>query len=360
MLLKRLGFSINFGQWAKTSRNFVDFFRRSWRNCFLRVHWILFSQSELFVKTENFLFFSVKEQKNVGLWWKPFRRSCQMCIIPVHEDIHWKKLSRRFFSFADLEQTNFSLSSFFSSGVVKTVLYLTVKFQKNLFLKISVIDSSYRVIDQFFHGFVAKRFQRGCENCILRVRRKTLRDKMKKPKVFNILVLWTGIFGLLSNSFRWFVKIAFYLSEGMFWRRIVSEQNISILSFSHNEQTFPTFGWNFLGGVVKTAFCLSSEKLWGDKKWKTKNFQTSRSLNGNFRTSVEFLPRVCQNCLLLVRRNVLKKNSFWTKHLYFIIFAQWANISNFWLNFFGRGCQNCILGVLNNILRKKILSLKKL
>ena len=113
MLLKRLGFSINFGQWAKTSRNFVDFFRWNWRNCILRVHWILFRQSEMFVKFENFLFFSVKEQKNVGLWWKIFRRSCQMCIIPVHEDIQWKKFSRRFFPFADLEQTNFSLSSFF-------------------------------------------------------------------------------------------------------------------------------------------------------------------------------------------------------------------------------------------------------
>ena len=135
MLLKRLGFSINFGQWAKTSRNFVDFFRWNWRNCILRVHWILFRQSEMFVKFENFLFFSVKERKSVGLWWKIFRRSCQMCIIPVHEDIQWKKFSRRFFSFADLEQTNFSLSSFFSSGVVKTVLYVTVKFQKNTFFE---------------------------------------------------------------------------------------------------------------------------------------------------------------------------------------------------------------------------------
>ena len=135
MFLKRLGFSINFGQWAKTSWIFVVFFRRNWRNCILRVHWILFRQSELIVKFESFLFFSVKEQKSVGLWWKTFRRSCQMCIIPVHEDIHWKKLSRRFFSFADLEQTNFSLSSFFSGGVVKTVLYVTVKFQNNTFFE---------------------------------------------------------------------------------------------------------------------------------------------------------------------------------------------------------------------------------
>ena len=135
MLLKRLGFSINFGQWAKTSRNFVDFFRWNWRNCILRVHWILFRQSEMIVIFENFLFFSVKERKKVSLWWKIFRRSCQVCIIPVHEGIQWKKFSRRIFSFADLEQTNFSLSSFFSSGVVKTVLYVTVKFQNNPFFE---------------------------------------------------------------------------------------------------------------------------------------------------------------------------------------------------------------------------------
>ena len=96
---------------------------------------------------------------------------------------------------------------------------------------------------------------------------------MKKPKIFNILVLWTGIFGLLSNSFRGFDKIAFYLSEGMFWRRIVSEQNISILSFSHNEQTFPTFGWNSLGGVVKTAFLVFLTTFWGRKSFLWKNYK---------------------------------------------------------------------------------------
>ena len=96
---------------------------------------------------------------------------------------------------------------------------------------------------------------------------------MKKPKIFNILVLWTGIFGLLSNSYRGFVKIAFCLSEGRFWRRIVSEQNISILSFSHNEQTFPTFGWNFLGCFVKTAFLVFLTTFWGRKSFLWKNYK---------------------------------------------------------------------------------------
>ena len=102
---------------------------------------------------------------------------------------------------------------------------------------------------------------------------------MKKPKIFNILVLWTGIFGLLSNSYRGFVKIAFYLSEGRFWRRIVSEQNISILSFSHNEQTFPNFGRNFLGGFVKTAFLVFLTTFWGRKSflWKNYKFRSSFS-----------------------------------------------------------------------------------
>ena len=125
---------------------------------------------------------------------------------------------------------------------------------------------------------------------------------MKKPKNFNILVLWTGFFGLLSNSFRGFDKSAFYLSEGMFWRRIVSEQNISILSFSHNEQTFPTFGWNSLGGFVKTAFLVFLTTFWGRKSFLWKNYKFLLSFSDivgeNFGLLVICFQLSCQSSIL--------------------------------------------------------------
>ena len=183
---------------------------------------------------------------------------------------------------------------------------------------------------------------------------------MKKPKIFNILVLWTEFFGLLSNSLRGFDKIAFYLSEECFEEELFLNKTSLFYHFRTMSKHFQLLVEIFWAGLSKLHSACPQKDFEEIKNEKTKNFKHSRSLNGNFRTSVEFLPGVCQNCLLLVRRKVLKKNCFWTKHLYFIIFAQWANISNFWLKFFGLFCQNCILGVLNTILRKKIISLKKL
>ena len=134
---------------------------------------------------------------------------------------------------------------------------------------------------------------------------------MKKPNFFNILVLWTGIFGLLSNSFRGFVKIAFYLFEGMFWRRIVSEQIISILSFSHNEQFFPTFGWYFWGGVVKTAFLVFLTTFWGRKSFLWKNYKFLLSFSDIVREKFGVLVICfrldCQSSILPVSRRNWEK-----------------------------------------------------
>ena len=162
---------------------------------------------------------------------------------------------------------------------------------------------------------------------------------MKKPTIFNILVLWTGFFGLLSNSFRGFDKIAFYLSEGMFWRRIVSEQNISILSFLHNEQTFPTFGWNFLGGVVKTALCVSAERLWGDKKWKNQKFSTFSFFEREFSDfcriltgGLSKLPSTCpkegfEEELFLNKTSLFYHFRTMSKHFQLLVEIFWAVLS---------------------------------
>ena len=168
---------------------------------------------------------------------------------------------------------------------------------------------------------------------------------MKKPKIFNILVLWTGIFGLLSNSYRGFVKIAFYLSEGRFWRRIVSEQNSSILSFSHNEQTFPTFGWKFLGGVVKTALCVSAEKLLGDKKWKSQKFSTFSFFEREFSDfcriltgGLSKLPSTCpkegfEEELFLNKTSLFYHFRTMSKHFQLLVEIFWAVFQNAFLVF---------------------------
>ena len=63
----------------------------------------------------------------------------------------------------------------------------------------------------------------------------------------------------------------------------------------------------------------------------------------------------CQNCLLRVHRNILREKFFWTKDLYFAIFAQGANIFSLKLEFFRGVVETAFMVSRRNFLRKKFL-----
>ena len=109
---------------------------------------------------------------------------------------------------------------------------------------------------------------------------------MKNSTFFVFFGIWTEIFGLLSKFLLGFVKIAFYVSNGLFWIKTFFEQKICILSYSHKERTVLAFHWNFFGGVVKIVLLMS---------WRTFLGGGGGSLRKNYKF-IHCFETLCEKC----------------------------------------------------------------
>ena len=126
MLLKRLGFSINFG-WAKTSRNCWFFsleLTKLHSSCPLNPF-----QAKWNVKIWKFSIFFSKRAKECWSLVENFPTEFKCALYLSMRTFFLED----FFRFWNKQILAFHL--FFSSGVVKTVLYVTVKFQNNPFFE---------------------------------------------------------------------------------------------------------------------------------------------------------------------------------------------------------------------------------
>ena len=106
--------------------------------------------------------------------------------------------------------------------VIKTALYLSFRkiwqfFSKKFFFPI--ISGHWAI----FFDFLLESFRRGCENCILRVHRNTLKEsKVFRKKYSSLSSSDTEAkkSDFLLNCSGEFVKTVFYVSLGPFWRQV--------------------------------------------------------------------------------------------------------------------------------------------
>ena len=76
-----------------------------------------------------------------------------------------------------------------------------------------------------------------------------------------------------------------------------------------------------------------------------------------FGLRAKIVRQCCQNCILRVQRNILKKIDFFLLKMA-IVYSFWDNLlkkfNSLAETFFQQGCRNCIQSVPRNILRKNI------
>ena len=139
--------------------------------------------------------------------------------------------------------------------------------RKNIFLK-STVFHPFRTVSWNVSAFFGK-FQRGCQNNILRVHRNILMNK-------------------------------FFLNK-----------NLSFSAF--NEKTV-AFYWTFFGSVFKNVFSLPIWKSWRNSTLWEKNSSLSKHWVPSLRFGL-LSKKIwgCQNNILPVHGNILMKCFFWKK-----------------------------------------------
>ena len=168
-----------------------------------------------------------------------------------------------------------------------------------------------------------KSFRRGCQNCMLRVRRKTLRKE----------IFWkaSNPFWKLSHSFSGIsvrflgrvVKLAFYVSINYF-EKIFVPKKILFRYFLDLSGRCLAVDRNFFDGDANTAFCVSMEKFWDEFLIRKILFlNLSWALSNKFQAiRRKSLRWGWQNCVLYVQSINLRENIvcpfffefFWTSN----------------------------------------------
>ena len=163
---------------------------------------------------------------------------------------------------------------------------------------------------------------------------------------------WSERFGCLSFFSAGLSKQQSTYPDEQFDEKQLFKKRVMLSSFSDNERK--------ISGRLAFSFRLSCQNCALDLRRKiwVKNeivnfFRLFWYLNWNLWLFVEFSSGVCENWLLRVHGNNLNKKLFRTK-IYFIVFAQRANISGVLLEFFRRASEKCFIGVQKNILGGKI------
>ena len=303
-------------------QKFFGFFSKKFRsvcqNCILLAH-RKFPAKHFFQESMFSYIFRTLNENFSAYFSKIFRRSCQNCIILVHRN-SWRKtkfseksvfsspfctLRRRFFAFC---QKNFG-------GAVKFPFYVSIGtfWRKQYFFSDrNEIFKSFSDIEPNSFGLSSERFRRCCRNCLLHVHRGI----RKENKLFDFLYQ----FGILSKKFWAFfrqkfwrvVKTAFYLSietvwgKTFFWRTYVL-----FVILGYWAKTFGLVLKKRSQDLSKLRFTYPRNGLMKENVLKKLGFLCFCTLSKNFFgfCSKKFR-RVCQNCILLAHRNFPVKQFF--------------------------------------------------
>ena len=92
-------------------------------------------------------------------------------------------------------------------------------------------------------GRLAISFRLSCQNCALDLRRKNWGQKWKSQLFRLFLVFERKFLGILLNSLLVFVKIAFYVSLGLFWRKSFFNKKSVFYHIRTKSEQF----WRFIG-----------------------------------------------------------------------------------------------------------------
>ena len=240
---------------------------------------------------------------------------------------------------------------------------------------------------------LSKIFHEGCQNCIQRVQRNTLRknsfEKIQllfsniEPKNFrpsgqSFSTGWWKL-KVYGNIETFFEKSNFFIILGH-WARKISA-GLSILHSTHpwhleksfllNKVNFLIFsgdwakkirasGTIFFGRVVKTPLYVSKEMLWG--KTNLKGIIFNIIFGHSAKTFRLFVKKFSAGFSILHSTHPwhLEKSFLLNKVNFLIFFGNWAK--NFLAPgtiFFRQGCQNCIIRVCRNKFEDKKIVWKK-
>ena len=118
--------------------------------------------------------------------------------------------------FSDMNES-FGCLSLFSAGLSKQQsTYPEEQFDEKQLFEKRIMFLSFSDSERKISGRLAISFRLSCQNCALDPRRKIWGRKWKNWLLSSFLVFEWKFFGLLSNSLLGFVKIAFYVSMGLF------------------------------------------------------------------------------------------------------------------------------------------------
>ena len=165
--------------------------------------------------------------------------------------LRWKHLLEFIKTFSNMER-KFWLFVVFSAGLSKQQsTYPDEQFDEKQLFERRIVVWSFSDNERKNSGRLAIWFRLSCRNCALDLRRKK-RGKKWKSQLFRLfLVFERKFFGLLSNSLLGFVKIAFYLSMGLFWIKFLWTKNLYFIMFAQRANS---------SGVLLELFRRGSEK----------------------------------------------------------------------------------------------------
>ena len=141
-------------------------------------------------------------------------------------------------------ERKFRLFVVFSAGLSKQQsTYPEEQFNEKQLFEKGILFWSFSDNERKVSGRLALCFRLSCQNWAPDLRRKIWVKKWKIQLFSFFLVSERKFLAFLSNSFLGFVKIAFYVSIGLFWIKTFFEQGIFIYHIRTKSEQI----WRFIG-----------------------------------------------------------------------------------------------------------------
>ena len=204
-------------------------------------------------------------------------------------------------------------------------------------------------------GLLWKSFRRGCQNCILRV----LWNVLRKNILFAKIIIFLIFSNFQHKIFCRVVTTACYMSRAAFWRKMhFLMKALNSNCFRTLSKFFSHCHWNFLSALCK-LHSRCPVKNFGETICCLRHFSFLQSFFAlrakTFRRTISenFSPGLSKQHSRCPEKH-FGENIFFESKIGFLdgFFALWDETLWTFGEIFRQGCQNCLLRVQGNFLRK--------
>ena len=259
---------------------------------------------------------------------KIFRQGCQNCIQRVQRNT-LRKNSFEKNTIIIFEHWAEKFSAFWPKFLDRVKKTQGLREHWDLFWK--------KVIFSSFWDIELKKFQQGCQYCILRIR-----DIWKRVFCWRKLFFYSFSeierkFGLLAQFFWQGGQNSIIRVHRNVMRKNKSQGNCFYYHFRTFSENFSAFCQKFFGRVVKTAFNASMTTFWKIFVEASYFFSFSEIERKIFGLLAQFFWQSCQNCIIRVcRHNFEDKNLVWKKYNLYHFRILREKLSDFCEKVYGR------------------------